>query len=47
VAILIALWEPGLVNNATMVGFIHLLLVIAIIIAINVVLGGLITGRRI
>lgn len=40
--ILIVLWVLGLVSNATMGGFIHLLLVIAII----VVLVGLITGRR-
>lgn len=40
--ILIVLWVLGLVSNATMGGFIHLLLVIAVI----VVLVGLITGRR-
>lgn len=40
--ILIVLWVLGLVSNATMGGFIHLLLVIAII----VVLVGFIGGRR-
>lgn len=40
--ILIVLWVLGLVSNATMGGFIHILLVIAII----VVVVGLITGRR-
>jgi hypothetical protein len=40
--ILIILWVLGLVSNATMGGFIHLLLVIALI----VVIVGFITGRR-
>ena len=40
--ILIVLWLLGLVSNATMGGFIHILLVIAII----VVIVGFISGRR-
>lgn len=40
--ILIVLWVLGLVSNATMGGFIHILLVIAII----VVIFGFIGGRR-
>jgi len=36
------LWVLGLVSNATMGGFIHILLVIAII----VVIVGVISGRR-
>ena len=41
--ILIALWLLGLVSSYTMGGFIHILLVIAII----VVLVNVITGRRV
>lgn len=41
--ILIILWVLGLVSNATMGGFIHLLLVIAIIMIVV----RLITGRRV
>lgn len=40
--ILIVLWVLGLVSNATMGGFIHLLLVIAIIVLVV----GFIGGRR-
>jgi len=40
--ILIVLWVLGLVSNATMGGFIHILLVIAIIVIIL----GFIGGRR-
>lgn len=40
--ILLVLWILGLVSNATMGGFIHILLVVAII----VVLVGLISGRK-
>lgn len=40
--ILIVLWVLGLVSNATMGGFIHILLVIAIIVVIL----GVISGRR-
>jgi hypothetical protein len=40
--ILIVLWALGLVSNATMGGFIHLLLVIAIIVVVL----GLFRGRR-
>jgi len=40
--ILIVLWVLGLVSNATMGGFIHILLVIAIIVLIL----GVISGRR-
>jgi len=40
--ILIVLWVLGLVSNATMGGFIHLLLVIAIIVLVI----GFIGGRR-
>lgn len=40
--ILLVLWVLGLVTNATMGGFIHILLVIAVI----VVLVGLISGRK-
>jgi hypothetical protein len=38
--ILIVLWVLGLVSNATMGGFIHILLVIAIIVLILGVIGG-------
>ena len=38
--ILIVLWLLGLVSNATMGGFIHILLVIAIIVLILGVIGG-------
>ena len=41
-AVLIVLWLVGIVSSATMGGFIHVLLVIAII----VILVQLITGRR-
>jgi len=40
--ILIILWVLGLVSNATMGGFIHILLVIAVIVLIL----GVISGRR-
>ena len=40
--ILIVLWVLGLVSNATMGGFIHILLVIAIVVLIL----GVISGRR-
>jgi hypothetical protein len=40
--ILIVLWVLGLVSNATMGGFIHILLVIAVIVLIL----GVISGRR-
>ena len=40
--ILIVLWLLGLVSNATMGGFIHILLVIAVIVLIL----GVISGRR-
>jgi hypothetical protein len=40
--ILIVLWVLGLVSNATMGGFIHILLVVAIIVLIL----GVISGRR-
>jgi len=40
--ILIALWLLGLVSSYTMGGFIHLLLVLAVV----VVLVGIIQGRR-
>ena len=38
--ILIVLWVLGLVSNATMGGFIHILLVVAIIVLILGVIGG-------
>lgn len=38
--ILIVLWVLGLVSNATMGGFIHILLVIAIIVIILNFIGG-------
>ena len=38
--ILIVLWLLGLVSNATMGGFIHILLVVAIIVLILGVIGG-------
>jgi hypothetical protein len=41
--VLIVLWVLGLVSNATLGGFIHILLVVAII----VVIVGFITGRRV
>ncbi len=41
--VLLALWLVGLVNSYTMGGFIHLLLVIAIV----VVLVNLISGRKV
>ena len=40
--VLIVLWVLGLVSNATMGGFIHILLVIALIVIIL----GFIGGRR-
>ena len=40
--ILVVLWALGLVSSYTLGGFIHILLVIAIIVIIL----GLITGRR-
>jgi hypothetical protein len=40
--ILIVLWVLGLVSNATMGGFIHILLVVAVIVLIL----GVISGRR-
>jgi hypothetical protein len=40
--ILIVLWVLGLVSNATMGGFIHILLVIAVVVLIL----GVISGRR-
>jgi hypothetical protein len=41
--VLVALWVLGLVANVTMGGFVHLLLVLAVV----VVLIRIITGRRI
>ena len=41
--ILIVLWVLGLVSNATLGGFIHILLVVAIIVVIM----GFISGRRV
>ena len=38
--ILIVLWVLGLVSNATMGGFIHILLVIAIVVLLLGVIGG-------
>ena len=38
--ILIVLWVLGLVSNATMGGFIHILLVVAIIVLLLGVIGG-------
>jgi hypothetical protein len=40
--ILIVLWVLGLVSNATMGGFIHILLVVAVVVLIL----GVISGRR-
>lgn len=41
-AILVVLWVLGLVSNASMGGFIHLLLVIAIVVVVL----GFVRGRR-
>ena len=38
--ILIVLWVLGLVSNATMGGFIHILLVVAIVVLLLGVIGG-------
>jgi hypothetical protein len=40
--LLLVLWAPGLVTSYTMVGFIHILLVIAVVVVVT----NVIQGRR-